>query len=314
MRRLLSILTFCFILCMVSATQAKYRLVIQGNNKLAIVSAAGKIEWQMKWRGIHDIHVLANGHIMVQQGAAKVVEIDPQTKKIVWSYDSAKSSNNRDKRIEVHSFQPLSNGRIMIAESGARRIIEVDRQGKIHKQVKLQVKKPHPHRDTRLVRKIANGNYLVCHEGDGAVREYDGKTGKVIWDFQIPLFGKKRRGGHGVEAWGNQTFGAVRLKNGNTLIATGNGHSVLEVTPAKKIVWHLKQKDLPGITLAWVTTLEVLPNGNYVIGNCHAGPKNPLLVEVNPKTKKVVWQFDQYKAFGNSVPNSQLLGVKGVIR
>ena len=129
----------------------------------------------------------------------------------------------------------------------------------------------------------------------------------------MPRFGKPRRGGHGPEAWGNQCFGAVRLKNGNTLIATGNGHSVLEVTPGKKLVWKLQQKDLPGITLAWVTTLEVLPNGHYVIGNCHAGPKNPLVIEIDPKTKKVVWTLDRFADFGNSVPNSQLLDVAGSV-
>ena len=203
----------------------------------------------------------------------------------------------------------------MIAESGAGRIIEVNRKGEIQQQVKLKIGKPHPHRDTRLARKLASGNYLVCHEGDGVVREYDGKSGEVVWEFPIPLFDKPRRGGHGPEAFGNQVFGAVRLANGNTLIATGNGHSILEVTPKKEIVWQLHQNDLPGITLAWVTTLEVLPNGNYVIGNCHAGPKNPLLIEIEPKTKKVVWTFDQFSVFGNSVPNSQLLEIDGdVIR
>ena len=102
--------------------------------------------------------------------------------------------------------------------------------------------------------------------------------------------------------------------NGNTLIATGNGHSVLEVTPQKKIVWKLEQRDLPGITLGWVTTLEVLPNGNYVIGNCHAGPENPLVIEINPVTRKVVWTLDQFQVFGNSVPNSQILDVAGEVR
>ena len=63
--------------------------------------------------------------------------------------------------------------------------------------------------------------------------------------------------------------------------------------------------------LAWVTTLEVLANGNYVVGNCHAGPGNPLLIEIEPKTKKVVWTFDQFANFGNSVSNSQLLDVSG---
>lgn len=58
---------------------------------------------------------------------------------------------------------------------------------------------------------------------------------------------------------------------GNTLLTTGNGQTVLEVTPDRQIVWQLHQNGLPDITLAWVTTLEVLPTGNYVIGNCHTG-------------------------------------------
>ena len=289
---------------------SQHRLITQGKGKLAIVNKKGDIEWEMKWGGIHDLHVLKNGNVMVQQGNHKVVEIDTKTKKIVWTYDSAKQNGNQGKRVEVHAFQPLKDGKVMIAESGIGRIIEVDRDGKIHKQIKLKVNKPHPHTDTRLARKLKNGNYLVCHEGDGFLREYD-SDGKVIWEYEVPMFGKKAKGGHGPEAFGNKLFGAVRLKNGNTLIATGNGHSVIEVTPEKKIVWELHQKDLPNITLAWVTTLEVLPNGNYVIGNCHAGPKNPLLVEIAPKTKKVVWTFDQFERFGNSVPNSQLLDIKG---
>lgn len=291
---------------------AAHRLVIQGNGKLAIVDREGNVEWEMPWRDIHDLHVLDNGHIMVQEGPAKVSEIDPKTKKVVWSYDSATANGNAGKRVEVHAFQPLANGRVMIAESGPARIIEIDRQGKLLKQIKLKVEKPNAHSDTRLVRKLESGNYLVCHENDGAVREYDA-DGKVVWEFAVPLFDRPRAGGHGPEAWGNQCFAAVRLAGGNTLISTGNGHGVIEVTPQKEVVWRLEQKDLKGITLAWVTTIEVLPNGHYVIGNCHAGPGQPLVVEIEPKSKKVVWQFDQFDRWGNSVPNTQVLDVEGKI-
>jgi outer membrane protein assembly factor BamB len=294
----------------VSRAAAQHRLVVQGNGKLAIVDAKGEIEWEMPWGDIHDIHVLADGHIMVQQGAAKIAEIDPKTKKIVWSYDSSAMNGNKGKRIEVHSFQPLDNGRIMIVESGVGRIIEIDRDGRIVHELKLQVARPDPHRDTRLVRKLANGDYLVCQEGEGAVREYD-SNGKVVWNYEVPFFDQKPRGGHGPEAWGNQAFAALRLKNGNTLISTGNGHGVLEVTPEKKIVWQLTQKELPNIQLAWVTTLEVLPSGHYVIGNCHAGKGQPLLLEIDPATKKVVWTFDQFDRWGNSVSNTQLLDDAG---
>jgi outer membrane protein assembly factor BamB len=106
----------------------------------------------------------------------------------------------------------------------------------------------------------------------------------------------------------------LRLANGNTLIATGNGHSVIEVTPTGEIVWQVTQEELNGIRLAWVTTLEVLDNGNVVIGNCHAGKGQPLLVEVERDTKRVVWQLDEFDLLGNSVPNSVLLDAKASIR
>lgn len=290
-----------------SSAHAAHRMLVQGNGKLAVVSADGKVEWEMPWGGIHDLHVMDNGHIMCQQGPAKVAEIDPKTKRVVWSYDSAKENGNEGKRIEVHGMQPLPDGKVMIAESGVGRIIEVDRDGKITKEVKLKVSKPNPHRDTRLARKLENGNYLVSHEGDGVVREYDGKTGEVVWEFEIPLYGREPADGHGPEAFGNQTFSALRLANGNTLIGTGNGHSLLEVTPAKEVVWKLDQKELPGITFAWITTLEVLPDGHYVIGNAHAGPDNPQIVEIDPKTKAVVWKFHDFEGFGNDLTNSRVL-------
>ena len=304
----------CWLVCGVFASSsvlAAQRVILQGNGKLTIVKADGSTEWDMNWGGIHDIHVLKSGHIFVQQGAAKVAEIDPTTKKVLWSYDSATQNGNAGTKVEVHAFQPLDDGRLMIAESGPARIIEVDREGKLLKEVKLKVNRPHPHTDTRLARKLASGNYLVCHEGDGFVREYNGKSGEIAWEYEVPMFGKEPKGGHGPEAFGNKCFAAVRLPNGHTLVTTGNGHSILEVTADKQIVWKVEQNDLPGVTLAWVTTLEVLPNGNYLIGNCHAGPHQPLLIELNPKTKAVVWKVERHATFGNDVSNSQVLDPGG---
>jgi outer membrane protein assembly factor BamB len=312
--RLVTALLLLPLLVEAGAASAEHRLITQGNDKLAILGQDGKIEWEMKWGGIHDIHVLPGGNIMVQQGASKVVEIDLKTKQIVWSYDSGSSHGNAKQPVEVHAFQPLADGSVMIAESGPARIIEVNREGKLLKEIKLKVNHPHPHTDTRLARKLESGNYLVCHEGDGFVREYDGKSGQVVWEYEVPMFGKEPKGGHGPEAFGNKCFAAVRLENRNTLITTGNGHSVLEVTPEKELAWEVHQKDLRGITLAWVTTLEVLPNGNYVIGNCHAGEGQPLLIELEPKSKRVMWTLDRYATFGNSVSNSQLLDVKDSLR
>ena len=289
-----------------ATAHARHRFITQGKGRLAIVDSEGIVEWEMPWGGIHDIHVLPNGNVMVQQGPAKIAEIDRQTKQVVWSYDSATQNGNAGKPVELHAFQPLPDGRVMIAESGIGRIIEVDRAGKLLHSVTLKRNTPSTHSDTRLVRKLKNGHYLVAHEQDGFVREYDA-SGTVVWEYEVPMFDKPARPGHGPEAFGNRLFSATRLANGNTLIGSGNGHSVIEVSPDKKIVWMIGQNDLPGITLAWVTTVEPLDNGNYLIGNCHAGQGQPILVEVDPATKKVVWQFDGFDRFGNDVSNSTRL-------
>ena len=88
---------------------------------------------------------------------------------------------------------------------------------------------------------------------------------------------------------------------------------MIEVTPEGKIVWSIEQNELPGITLAWVTTLQVLPSGNIIVGNCHAGEANPQLFEVT-RDKKVVWTFKDFKTFGNSLAAAQVLDLEGVLR
>jgi hypothetical protein len=279
--------------------------------KMAIVGPDGAIEWEYPNRhDVHDLWQLPDGNVLTHTSHTTVVEISPR-KEIVWKYE-AKPVPGKAGRVEVHAFQRLPDGNTMVAESGNARIVEVDRDGKIVKQVPLTVPKPDPHRDTRMVRKLENGNYLVCHEALGLVREYDG-DGKTVWEYKLDLGGRPARGGHGVEGHGNAVFGAVRLPNGNTLIGGGNNNRVLEVDPAGKIAWSVDQKDLPGVTFAWVTTVHALPNGNVVIGNCHAGPTNPQLIEVT-RDKKVVWTFKDFRNFGDNLASAQILGVDGVIR
>jgi outer membrane protein assembly factor BamB len=297
---------------LVAAEPVTHRVLAadRGTGKMIIVGADGKTEWEYPNKhDVHDLHMLPNGNILTHTSHTRIVEINPQ-KEIVWSYESKPKDGNKGK-VEVHAFQRLNNGDTMIAESGNSRIIEVNKAREIVKTIPLQVTKPDAHRDTRMVRKLENEHYLVCHEGEGAVKEYD-ETGKVIWQYNLDLNGRPRSNGHGPEGHGVEVYGAVRLPNGNTLIAGGNNNRVIEVSPDKKIVWQVDQKELPGITLAWVTTLQVLPNGNVIIGNCHAGPENPQLVEVT-RDKKVVWTFKDFKRFGNNLASAQVLGIEGTV-
>jgi outer membrane protein assembly factor BamB len=270
-----------------SVQTGKPRKVLIGDysaKTLSLINEKGDIEWQTPIRNIHDVSRLPNGNILFQTDWTEIVEMTPD-QKIVWKYDAARQNGNEGKRVEVHAFQRLPNGLTMIVESGPARIIEVDADGKLQKEIPLKVEHPNPHTDTRLARKLANGHYLVAHEGDNqVVREYDG-DGKVVWEYKT----------------GTKVYSAIRLKNGNTLLGLGDGHRVSEVDRNGKTVWSIEEKELPGITLAWVTMVERLTNGNTLIVNCHGGENNPQLIEVDAD-KKVVWTFKDFRRFGNSLP------------
>ena len=283
-----------------------HRMIAADNTtkRIAIVASGGKLAWDCPNRhDVHDAQLLPNGNILTHTTSTNVVEIAPN-KEIVWQY-VAKPIAGGAGRVEIHSFQRLPDGLTMIAEGGNARIVEVNTEGKIVHAVPLEVGKPDAHRDTRRVRKLDNGHYLVAHEGLGLVREYD-PVGATVWQYKLDLGGRPAHGGHGTEGHGTAVFSVIRLKNGNTLIGGGNNNRVLEVNPGGDIVWELKQDDIPGVTLAWVTGVQELANGNIVVGNCHAGPENPQVIEVT-RDKKLVAAFKDFKHFGNSLATSIVL-------
>ncbi|MDF2376015.1 MAG: PQQ-binding-like beta-propeller repeat protein [Verrucomicrobiales bacterium] len=285
------------------------RLIIgaEAGKGVAIVDPAdkNKVLWHHPIKQVHILHLLPDDTILTQDGWPLVVEFD-LGKNTVWSYDAI--TQNRDdglSKVEIHAAQRFPDGTTMIAESGSSRILEVKADGTIVKEFPLAVSSPSAHSDTRQVHRLENGHYLVAHEADQTVKEYNA-DGKAIWEFPVPLFGKEPKKGHGPDAFGGKCFSAIKAENGNYLITTGNGHSVLEVTPEKEIVWKLEQNDLEGITLAWVTTIEERENGNLMIGNCHAGPDNPQIIEIT-RDKEVVWTFHDFDTFGNSLANTLVI-------
>ena len=315
MQRILKITLLLFLsLVSVSKTEAedvKHRLIAQDKGKVVILSSEGKVEWEFQNNYVaHDIVALPNGNVVVATAHNKLVEVTPE-KKIIWEWTS-KPVGNYKGVVEIHGFQRLSNGNTMIPETGNRRIIEVNRKGEVVKEIPLTIDNPDSHRDVRMARKLKNGNYLVCHEGDRTVREYD-KNGKVVWQYFVDMDGKPETSGH--EGHGNHVFGAIQLRNGNKLIACGNGNRVVEVNKKGQVVWSVGYHELPGIEFHWVTTLQELPNGNIVIGNTHAGPENPQLVEVTHDSKKMVmWLLKNWDVFGNDLCASQILDIKGLNR
>ena len=58
-----------------------------------------------------------------------------------------------------------------------------------------------------------------------------------------------------------------------------------------------------------MTCLQELPNGNRIIGNCHAGENNPQIFEIT-KTKQISWQFQEWDLVGNGLACWQVLDKK----
>ena len=294
---MLSVFRILLIFIALSQAANAERLILvsasYGKNILAITNSKGDVLWSHKTAGPqrghaghHDVHLLENGNILYHDSWTKLTELT-LGKKVVWSYDSGKMNGNTGKGVDVHAFARLKNGNTSIVESGIGRIIEVDRNGGIAHQFLM---KKDGRQNTRWTRLTQSGNYLVTSENPGVVTEYN-RNGEIVWDYLVKT----------------RCYGAIRLKNGNTLIATGSGKSVIEVTADKKVVWEIKGK-VPGtnIELGWMTALQELKNGNFIVGNCHAGENNPQIFEINRK-KKVIWEFNEWDLVGNGLAVWQIL-------
>ena len=134
---------------MAFAADPAYRVLAGDKGKVAIVDATGKVQWEYANKAeTHDLHLLPNGNVLLTLPKSTVGEVDKDGK-IVWQFECKPKEGSKD-RVEIHAFQRLEDGLTMIAESGNRRIIEVDKDGKIVREVPLTVEKPSSHRDTRM--------------------------------------------------------------------------------------------------------------------------------------------------------------------
>jgi hypothetical protein len=101
---------------------------------------ADKMIWALRgsWRKQHDAKMLPNGHILLfdnrgglmEHGPSRVLEIDPGTGGIVWSYDGT-DSDPLDNPKNRGGAQRLSNGNTLINEANAGRILEVTPDHKV---------------------------------------------------------------------------------------------------------------------------------------------------------------------------------------
>jgi len=245
----------------------------------------GKIVWQYSMpiktssggnQEFDDATLLSNGNVIFSRmsGAGMV----SPAKKLLWNYSAPPGT-------EIHSCQSIGRDRVLIMRNGnpAQAMIINTATGNIEREIPIPTTVAGTHGQFRHVRMTKAGTLLVPHLGEGKVVEYD-LDGKVLWS--VPA---------------KSPWQAVRLKNGNTLIAGDWSRYAREVNPQGETVWEFTQADVPEYKLGNIQTADRMANGNTIITCWIAGDNDtshwPGTVQVLEVTsdKKVVWALSSWK-------------------
>jgi hypothetical protein len=252
-------------------------------NKVAIVAADGSIEWEFPAKTPQDCWLLPNGNILFCHATgAKEVTLN---KNVVWEYASP---------AQCHSCQPLPNGRVLIAECGLSRIVEVGRDGHVSKEIKIDSKPKNISHQFRGTRQTADSHYWVCLMDEQKIVELD-PNGQLLRTIKVDGFPHE----------------AIKLPNDHLLITLGEAGQVIELDQNEKIIWRLGQNQARGNPLRLPAGCQRLPNGNTIICNYLPGPfmgQQPQAFEITPD-KQVIWEFADHTHF-KTINQIQLLHLK----
>jgi hypothetical protein len=264
-----------------------------------IINGTGQVIWSYP-KGTQDGQVLEDGRILL---AVKRCDAYPKGAVVIAGRDGSESVLWLGEQYEIHTVQPLANGRVLVAEGGERpRLLEIEPTGEIALEVPLQCQSDNVHMGTRMARKLEDGTYLAPHLLDFAVKRYDA-SGRVLESIDTSAPGDPN---HEIHTW---PFTAIRLPNGRTHVNLTNSNQAVQFGADGKVLWRLTNADLPYPWLVDPCGAQVLPNGNVVIA-CYGQQQAdfPKLLEVTP-AKEVVWTY--YDDIPNSIHHFQILEPDG---
>jgi hypothetical protein len=234
--------------------------------------------------------------LITDQFNNRVIEIDPSSKSIVWSFGSGNSQTcnpGPGAIIGSNDAERLSNGLTVMAGTGIppgvpntapcadNRVIVVDQSGQIVWQYGQAGKNgtgPNLLNVPVFVAQLPNQDFLIVDQGNNRVIEVNG-TRNIVWSYG-PTSGPGAL---------NVPNSAEFLTNGDILIADENNNRTIEINRAGQITWEYSQG------IAFAAFASRLPNGNTLITDSgHAR-----IVEVAPD-KHIVSQYYTNTAPGSS--------------
>jgi hypothetical protein len=256
------------------ARPVAHAFLVAGPTFTGVIDEQGREQWSAPRPGARDGWVLPNGHVLIAW-ADEVLEFDLQ-KQSGWRYELDPTN------AEIGSVQRLDDGNTLISELGAKpRLIEVSADGQIVVELPLEPETDNTHMQTRMARKLKNGDYLAPHLLAFAVKQY-APTGEVVSKLSTD---GERFGGREAKHW---PFTAIRLENGHTLVGCTYANRVVELDRAGQVVWDVDNDDVDNI-IKDACGVQRLPNGNTVVA-CYGAKEGVKLFEVT-REKQVVWTY-----------------------
>ena len=259
----------------------------EGNKRLLIVTPQKKIVWSMNLAsldskantGADDAFLTPDmKHIIINEENNQVIAlISIAKKKIIWTYGHPGVAGSKPGYLNTpDDAYMLPNGLITVADIKNRRILVINpKTNRIVKQIgngiwthNPPISFAAPNGDTPL----PDGGMLVT-EIDGSYADRLTKTGKLVYTVHFP----------------NVTYPSDTqlMPNGDLMTVDYSSPGRIEiVTPKGQVVWDYYYTS-GNAKLNHPSLAIRLPNGYIALNDDY----NDRVIIVDPKTKKIVWQY-----------------------
>ncbi len=248
------------------------------NNRIIEVNPQKQIIWQMT--GIQDpddVQVYKKNILIVnQENYNRVIEINTQTKQIIWSYG----------HLGVPGYQPgylgrylddsfmLPGGNVLITDAGNMRAIAVNKTGQIvwqYGHTGVVSTNPGYLAAPDDAMPIPGQSILITDVANHTAIDVNPNNKTINWKVSIPEF---------------YPSDVVTLPSGNLLSTDWVTPGKIQViTKQGQAIWTYQPTGMN--TLNHPSSAQLLPNGNYLI----VDDRNNRVFVLNPKTKQIVWQY-----------------------